>query len=47
VKRNLLMVDVALAIGLAVLVLIISPGLAIAGVVALIALIVCAVSRGR
>jgi hypothetical protein len=42
VRRRTLAVDTGLAIALAVLVLIISPGVAVSGMVALVVLLVCA-----
>jgi drug/metabolite transporter (DMT)-like permease len=44
VRRNVLLVDVAIALALAGLVLILSPGLAIVAIVAVAALLVCGVS---
>jgi drug/metabolite transporter (DMT)-like permease len=46
VKRNVLLVDVALAVALAAIVLIVAPGLAVVGIIAVLALIVCGLSFG-
>ena len=43
-KRNTLLVDLAIALAIAGLILIIAPGLAIVAILALVALVVCAVS---
>jgi uncharacterized protein HemY len=44
VRRNLLLFDVAVALALAGLVLILAPGLAVVAIVAVVALVVCGVS---
>jgi multisubunit Na+/H+ antiporter MnhB subunit len=46
-RRNILAVDAGIAALLAVLVLIISPGLAVTGMVAIAVVLVCAVSFVR
>lgn len=43
-SRELLVVDVAIAVVLAALVLIISPGVAVTAIIALLALLVCGIS---
>jgi len=43
-RRNTLLVDLAIAVALTVLVLIISPGLAVVAIIALLVLLVCGVS---
>lgn len=43
-RRNVLLVDVVIALALAGLVLILAPGLAIVAIVAVVALLVCGVS---
>lgn len=43
-RRGTLLLDFALAIGVAVILLIVSPGLAVVGLVAVIVLVVCAIS---
>jgi hypothetical protein len=45
-KRNVLLIDAALAVGLAAIVLIVSPGLAVVGLVAVLAVIICGVTFG-
>jgi UPF0716 family protein affecting phage T7 exclusion len=45
-KRNTLLTDIALAVGLAAIVLIVAPGLAVVGIVALLAVIICGVTFG-
>jgi uncharacterized protein (DUF58 family) len=53
VSRNVLTVDVALAVGLAAIVLIVAPGVAVVAILALLVLAVCGASllidrrRGR
>jgi Flp pilus assembly protein TadB len=44
VRPKLLAVDIGLAVALAALVLIISPGVAVSGMIALLVLVVCAIS---
>jgi hypothetical protein len=44
VRRNTLVVDALLAVALAALVLILAPGLAIVGMLAILVLIICGVS---
>jgi predicted lysophospholipase L1 biosynthesis ABC-type transport system permease subunit len=44
VRRNTLLVDVAIALAIAGLVLVVAPGLAIVAILAVLALVVCAVS---
>jgi hypothetical protein len=44
VKREVLAIDLAVAVILAALVLIISPGVAVAGIIALIVLLICVLS---
>jgi hypothetical protein len=44
VRRNLLAIDAGIAAVLALLVIIISPGLAVAGMIAILILLVCGVS---
>jgi hypothetical protein len=46
VRRNTLLVDAGIALLLAILVIVISPGLAVVGLLALLVLLVCAVSFG-
>jgi len=46
VRLNELLVDVALAVVIALLVVILTPGLAVAAIVAIFLLVVCAVSFG-
>jgi uncharacterized protein HemY len=46
VKRNTLLVDVAIAVALTILVLILAPGLAIVAILAVAVLVVCAASFG-
>jgi hypothetical protein len=46
VSRQILLLDVGLAVLLAVLVLIVSPGVAVSGMIALFVVLVCAVSFG-
>lgn len=43
-RRQTVRIDAAIALGLAILLIIISPGLAIVGIVALLLLLVCAAS---
>jgi uncharacterized protein HemY len=43
-RRNTLLVDLAIAVALTVLVLIIAPGLAVVAIIALLVLLVCGVS---
>lgn len=43
-RRNTLLVDAGIAVVLAILVVVISPGLAVVGLLALLVLLVCAVS---
>jgi hypothetical protein len=43
-RRNVLAIDAGIAVVLALLVLIISPGLAVAGMIAILILLVCGVS---
>ena len=43
-RRNVLLIDAAIAAAIAIIVLIISPGLAVAGMIALAVLIICAIS---
>lgn len=43
-RRPTLLVDLGLALGLAILVIVIAPGLAVAGMIALVIVIVCLVS---
>jgi UPF0716 family protein affecting phage T7 exclusion len=45
-KRNILLTDAALAVGLAAIVLIVAPGLAVVGIVAVLTVIVCGVTFG-
>jgi hypothetical protein len=45
-KRNVLLIDAALAVGLAAIVLIVAPGLAVVAIVALLVLLACGVSLG-
>jgi hypothetical protein len=53
VRRNVLLADIAVAVVLAAVVLVVSPGLAVAAMIALVVIVVCAVSfaldarRGR
>jgi hypothetical membrane protein len=53
VRRNTLVIDGAIAAAVAIAILIISPGLAVAGMIAIVVLVVCAISlvldvrRGR
>jgi hypothetical protein len=47
VSYQLLTVDVVIAITLAILVIVLSPGLAVTGMLALLVLVVCAVSFAR
>jgi Flp pilus assembly protein TadB len=53
VTRNTLLADAAIAAGIAILVIVIAPGLAVVGLLALLVLIVCGISfafdlrRGR
>ncbi len=42
--RRLAMIDLGIALALAVFVLLISPGIAVAGLIALLVLVVCGVS---
>jgi ABC-type bacteriocin/lantibiotic exporter with double-glycine peptidase domain len=44
VRRNVLVADGAIAVALAILVLIVSPGLAVVAMIALFVLVVCGVS---
>jgi len=46
VRRNPLLVDIGIALVLAILVIVISPGLAVVGLLALLVLLVCGVSFG-
>jgi len=46
VRRNLLLIDTALAVALAAIVLIVAPGLAVAGIIAVLVLFVCGISFG-
>jgi Flp pilus assembly protein TadB len=46
VKRNPLLTDAAVAIVLAVLAIVIAPGLAVVGIIAILVLLVCGVSLG-
>ncbi len=43
-RRNILLTDAAIAAVIAIIVLIISPGIAVTGMIALAVLIVCAIS---
>lgn len=43
-RRNTLLTDVGIAVVLAILVIVISPGLAVVGILALLVVVVCAVS---
>lgn len=43
-RSNILLVDAAIAVALAILVLIVSPGLAVVAIVAVAVLVVCGVS---
>ena len=45
-RRNMLLVDAGIAAVVAIIVLIISPGLAVAGIIALVVLLICAISLG-
>jgi ABC-type bacteriocin/lantibiotic exporter with double-glycine peptidase domain len=45
-RRNTLLVDAGIAVVLAILVIVISPGLAVVGLLAILVLLVCAVSFG-
>jgi hypothetical protein len=45
-RRNTLLIDVGIALVLAILVVVISPGLAVVGMLALVVLLVCAISFG-
>jgi ABC-type bacteriocin/lantibiotic exporter with double-glycine peptidase domain len=44
VTRNALLVDAGIALVLAILVIVISPGLAVVGLLALLVLLICAIS---
>jgi hypothetical protein len=44
VRRNVLLVDAAIAVAVAVFVLIIAPGLAVVGMLALLVIVICLVS---
>jgi multisubunit Na+/H+ antiporter MnhB subunit len=46
-RRNVVLVDLAIAIVAAVFVLILTPGLAVAGMIAIVVLAVCAISFRR
>jgi ABC-type bacteriocin/lantibiotic exporter with double-glycine peptidase domain len=43
-KSNTLVIDLAFAVAVAVIVLIVSPGLAITGIIAIFVLLVCGIS---
>jgi hypothetical protein len=43
-RRNTLLIDAGIAVLLAVLTLIVAPGLAVVGMIALLVLVICAVS---
>jgi multisubunit Na+/H+ antiporter MnhB subunit len=46
VRRNTLLVDAAIAVVLAILVIVLSPGLAVVGLLALLVLLLCVISFG-
>ena len=43
-RRNTLLIDAGIAVAIAIAVLIISPGLAVAGMIAIAVLVACAIS---
>jgi hypothetical protein len=44
VRRNTLLIDIGIAVAIGILVLIVTPGLAVAGMIALLVVLVCGVT---